>query len=289
MVPNTNDEYFLYQTLIGSFPFEGIENTDYVDRLKDYVIKAVREAKVYTAWLRPDNDYETGFMTFIDSVLEPSEQNQFLNKFIPFCQKVANYGIFNSLSQTLLKITAPGVPDIYQGTEFWDLSHVDPDNRRPVDFERRIEVLREIKEQGQTDILQLVEDLIATREDARIKLFLTARALEARKKYLQVFESGDYLPLEAVGTFKDNVVAFARSFEDTTVIVIAPRFFTGIVKPEEMPIGKQVWKDTNLKLSEQMPSVWKDAITNQAVESNGTLAIGEALTYFPAALLIGEK
>lgn len=289
MVPDTNDEYFLYQTLLGSFPFEGIENTDYVDRLKDYVIKAVREAKVYTAWLRPDNDYEAGFMTFVDSILEPSEQNQFLNKFKPFCKKVANYGIFNSLSQTLLKITAPGVPDIYQGTEFWDLSHVDPDNRRPVDFDRRIEVLREIKEQAQTDILQLVEDLIATREDARIKLFLTARLLEARKKYLEVFKSGDYRPLEVVGTFKDNVVAFARSFGDTTIIVIAPRFLTGVVKPEEMPIGKQVWKDTNLELSEQMPSVWKDAITNQAVESNGTLAIGEALSYFPAALLIGKK
>ncbi|MEG4089291.1 malto-oligosyltrehalose synthase, partial [Microcoleus sp. Pol12B4] len=210
-------------------------------------------------------------------------------KFIPFCKKVANYGIFNSLSQTLLKITAPGVPDIYQGTEFWDLSHVDPDNRRPVDFDRRIEVLRQIKEQAQTDILQLVEDLIATREDARIKLFLTARALEARKKYLQVFQSGDYLPLQAVGTFKGNVVAFARSFGETTVIVIAPRFLTGIVKPEEMPSGKQVWKDTNLKLSEQMPSVWKDVITNQAVESNGTLAIGDALSYFPAALLIGKR
>ena len=289
MVPSTNDEYFLYQTLLGSFPFEGIENTDYVDRLKDYVIKAVREAKVYTAWLRPDNDYEAGFMTFVDSVLEPSEQNQFLKKFIPFWKKVANYGIFNSLSQTLLKITAPGVPDIYQGTEFWDLSHVDPDNRRPVDFARRIEVLQEIKQQAETDILQLVEDLIETREDARIKLFLTARVLDARKKYLEVFKSGDYQPLQVAGTFKDNVVAFARSFEDTTVIVIAPRFLAGIVKPEEMPLGKEVWKDTNLELSEEMPSVWKDAITNQAVESNGTLAIGEALSYFPAALLIGEK
>jgi (1->4)-alpha-D-glucan 1-alpha-D-glucosylmutase len=289
MVPSTNDEYFLYQTLIGSFPFEGIENTDYVDRLKDYVIKAVREAKVYTAWLRPDNDYEAGFMTFVDSVLEPSEQNQFLKKFTPFWKKVANYGIFNSLSQTLLKITAPGVPDIYQGTEFWDLSHVDPDNRRPVDFARRIEVLQEIKQQAQTDILQLVEDLIETREDARIKLFLTARALDARKKYLEVFKSGDYQPLQVAGTFKDNVVAFARSFEDTTAIVIAPRFLVGIVKPEEMPLGKEVWKDTNLELSEEMPSVWKDAITNQVVESNGKLAIGEALSYFPAALLIGEK
>ncbi|MEG4865261.1 MULTISPECIES: malto-oligosyltrehalose synthase [unclassified Microcoleus] len=288
MVPDTNDEYFLYQTILGSFPFEGIENTDYVDRLKDYAIKAVREAKVYTAWLRADNDYETGFMTFIESVLGNSENNQFLKNFLPFWKKVADYGIFNSLSQTLLKITAPGVPDIYQGTEFWDLSHVDPDNRRPVDFDRRIQVLQEIKQQAKTDILQLVEDLMATREDARIKLFLTARLLEARKEYLEVFKSGDYQSLEVVGTFKDNAIAFARSFGDTTVIVVAPRFLTGVVKPAEMPIGKQVWKDTNLVLSEQMPSVWKDAITNQPVESNGTLAIGDALGYFPAALLISQ-
>ncbi|MEG3974935.1 malto-oligosyltrehalose synthase [Microcoleus sp. herbarium8] len=288
MVPDTNDEYFLYQTILGSFPFEGIENTDYVDRLKDYAIKAVREAKVYTAWLRADNDYETGFMTFIESVLENSENNQFLKNFLPFWKKVADYGIFNSLSQTLLKITAPGVPDIYQGTEFWDLSHVDPDNRRPVDFDRRIQVLQEIKQQAKTDILQLVEDLIATREDARIKLFLTARLLEARKEYLEVFKSGDYQSLQVVGTFKDNAIAFARSFGDTTIIVVAPRFLTGVVKPAEIPIGKQVWKDTHLVLSEQMPSVWKDAITNQPVESNGTLEIGDALGYFPAALLISQ-
>lgn len=288
MVPDTNDEYFFYQTLIGTLPFEEIANTDFIERLKNYAIKAVREAKVHTAWLRPDNDYENGFMTFVDHVLEPGEQNQFLKKFTPFWKKVAHYGIFNSLSQTLLKITAPGVPDIYQGTEFWDLSHVDPDNRRPVDFERRIEVLREIKEQAKNDIFQLIEELTLTREDARIKLFLTARVLEARKQYLQVFQAGNYQPLEVVGTFKDNIVAFARTYEDTTVIVIAPRFLTGIIKPEEMPIGQKVWQDTKLELSEEMPSVWQDAITNQMVESNGQLVIGEALNYFPCALLIGQ-
>ncbi|MEK0194507.1 malto-oligosyltrehalose synthase, partial [Microcoleus anatoxicus] len=289
MVPDTNDEYFFYQTLIGTLPFEEIANTDFIERLKNYAIKAVREAKVHTAWLRPDNDYESGFMTFVDHVLEPGEQNQFLKKFTPFWKKVAHYGIFNSLSQTLLKITAPGVPDIYQGTEFWDLSHVDPDNRRPVDFERRIQVLQEIKQQAQSDILQLIEDLISTKEDARIKLFLTTRVLEARKQYLKVFQAGNYQPLEVVGRFKDNLIAFARSYENTTAIVIAPRFLTGIVKPEEMPLGEKVWKDTKLELSEEMPSVWKDAITNQMVESNGQLAIAEALNYFPAALLIGEN
>jgi (1->4)-alpha-D-glucan 1-alpha-D-glucosylmutase len=287
IVPDTNDEYFFYQTLIGTFPFEGIENTDYVDRIKNYVIKAVREAKVHTAWLRPDNDYETGFITFVDHVLEPSKQNQFLKKFKPFWKKVAHYGILNSLSQTLLKITSPGVPDIYQGTEFWDLSHVDPDNRRPVDFGRRIEVLREMKEQAETDILKLIEELIATREDARIKLFLTTRTLLARKQYRQVFQDGDYQPLATVGTFKDNIIAFARTYEGTTIIAIAPRFLTSLIQQDEMAIGR-VWQDTKLELPPELPSVWKDAITNQTVESNEILAIGEALKYFPCALLISK-
>jgi (1->4)-alpha-D-glucan 1-alpha-D-glucosylmutase len=287
IVPDTNDEYFFYQTLIGTFTFEGIENTDYVDRIKNYVIKAVREAKVHTAWLRPDNDYETGFITFVDQVLEPSKQNQFLKKFKPFWKKVAHYGILNSLSQTLLKMTSPGVPDIYQGTEFWDLSHVDPDNRRPVDFDRRIEVLREMKEQAEADILKLIEELIATREDARIKLFLTARVLLARKQYRQVFQDGDYQPLAAVGTFKDHIIAFTRTYEGTTIIAIAPRFLTSLIQPNEMAIGR-VWQDTKLELPPELPSVWKDAITNQTVKSNEILAISEALNYFPCALLISQ-
>ncbi len=288
MVPDTNDEYFFYQTLVGTFPFEGIENTDFTERLKNFVIKAVREAKVHTAWLRPDNKYEAGFMTFVDNVLEPSESNQFLKKFIPFWKKVAQYGIGNSLSQTLLKITAPGVPDIYQGTEFWDFSHVDPDNRRPVNFEARIEVLQEIKEKAEADILKLIEELISTREDARIKLFLTARVLAARKQYSQVFQDGNYQPITAVGTFKDSIVAFARSFGNTAVIAIAPRFVTSLVQPEAMAIGTQVWEDTKLELPEGMPSIWKDAISNQTLETNGALAIGQALNYFPAALLISQ-
>ncbi|MGL5064549.1 MAG: malto-oligosyltrehalose synthase, partial [Microcoleus sp.] len=289
IVPDTNDEYFFYQTLVGTLPFEGIENTDYIDRIKNYVTKAVREAKVHTAWLRPDSKYEEGFITFVDRVLEPGESNQFLKKIQPFCKKVALYGIGNSLSQTLLKIASPGVPDIYQGTEFWDLSHVDPDNRRPVDFDRRIEILQEIKEKSEANILQLIEELIATREDARIKLFLTARILAARKHYREVFQNGNYQPLTVTGPFKDSIVAFVRSWENTTIMAIAPRFVTSFVPPEKMAIGQEVWEDTKLELPEGMPVVWQDAVTNRRLESNGTLAIGEVLKYFPAALAIGQN
>ncbi|MGL5061673.1 MAG: malto-oligosyltrehalose synthase, partial [Microcoleus sp.] len=201
----------------------------------------------------------------------------------------ALYGIGNSLSQTLLKIASPGVPDIYQGTEFWDLSHVDPDNRRPVDFDRRIEILQEIKEKSEANILQLIEELIATREDARIKLFLTARLLAARKQYREVFARGNYQPLTVTGTFKDSIIAFARNWGNMTIIAIAPRFVTSVVAPEAMAIGKEIWEDTTLELPPEMPVIWHDAVTNQRLESDGTLEIGEVLKYFPAAMAIGQN
>ncbi|MGE5655461.1 MAG: malto-oligosyltrehalose synthase [Actinomycetota bacterium] len=288
IVPDPNDEYFFYQTLVGTLPFEGIENTDFIERMKHFVIKAVRESKVHTAWLRPDQDYEAAYMEFVDSVLQPSENNQFLREVMPFWKRVAAYGIFNSLSQTLLKATAPGVPDFYQGTEFWDLSHVDPDNRRPVDFERRVAVLQEVKEKAQADILKLVDELISTREDARIKLFLTHRILEARKQYRQLFMEGSYQPLVAVGSFQEQVVAFARQYGEQAMLVVVPRFLTSLIPPEAVPLGEKVWQDTQLELPQEMPSLWKDAITNQTVQVNGNLAIGEALKVFPVALLISQ-
>lgn len=144
-IPDRNDEYFLYQALIGAWPFGEREQAAFVERMKRYLIKAVREAKVHTAWLKPDTNYEAARLAFLDALLQPAEQNQFLKEFLPFQRKVAFYGIFNSLAQTLLKIMAPGVPDFYQGAELWDLSLVDPDNRRPVDFGERNRFLAEIK------------------------------------------------------------------------------------------------------------------------------------------------
>jgi (1->4)-alpha-D-glucan 1-alpha-D-glucosylmutase len=135
----------LYQGFLTAFPFTEDEYPEFVDRIKDYVIQAVREAKVHTAWLRPDSDYEDGFVAFVEQILQPSEDNQFLEKLRSFQQWIAYYGMFNSLSQTLLKMAARGVPDFYQGSELWDLSLVDPDNRRPVDFERRWSYLQDIK------------------------------------------------------------------------------------------------------------------------------------------------
>ncbi|MBD2085901.1 malto-oligosyltrehalose synthase [Trichocoleus sp. ST-U3] len=286
--PQKNDEYFFYQTLVGAFPFAESERSHFVERVKEYVVKAVREAKVHTAWLRPDTDYEDGFVAFIEEVLKPSTDNQFLQEFLPFQQSIAYYGIFNSLSQTLLKITASGVPDFYQGTELWELSLVDPDNRRPVDFEQRLAFLKKIKEKAKADVLKLIDELFTSKEDGRIKLFLIARVLEARKQNLAVFQKGDYVPLEVNGKFQDRIVAFARSYENRVAITIVPRLLTNVVQEGEYPLG-EVWGDTRLKLPQRMPSAMKDAITSQSLSANGTVLIADALKHFPVALLISES
>ncbi len=285
-IPRKNDEYFLYQTLVGAFPFAETEQSEFVERLKNFIVKAVREAKVHTAWLRPDSAYEDGFVAFIESVMQPTDDNQFLKEFRPFQQWVADYGVFNSLSQTLLKMTAPGVPDFYQGSELWDLSLVDPDNRRPVDFEQRLSFLKDIKDKAQKDVLSLITDLFSTKADGRIKLFLISRVLEARTKNLSLFQTGDYLPLEVSGKFKDHIVAFARSYENSVAVTIAPRLVTSLVGQGEYPLGSQVWNDTQVILPSGMPSEWKDAIASFALKANGTVLVGEALKYFPVALLI---
>ncbi len=270
------------------FHFNESEEAEFTTRLKDFIIKAIREAKVHTAWLRPDNTYEEGCLEFVEEVLKPSEDNQFLKELKPFVKKIAEYGIYNSLSQTLLKSVSPGVPDFYQGTELWDLSLVDPDNRRPVDFELRSSWLKDIKQKAQTDVLSLISELLSTKEDARIKLFLTHKLLEARTQYLDVFKEGDYLPLEATGEFQDNIVALVRQYEGKVGIAIAPRFFTQLIQPGEYPLG-EVWRDTRIELPQGMPSTWKDAITGQTIQLDGKIVIAEALKYFPVALLVSQS
>lgn len=288
-VPVANDEYFFYQSLVGTLPFHEHEYDSFVERTKNYVLKAIREAKVHTAWLRPDSEYEEGFLAFVDKVLDRSESNQFMREFLPFQRQVAEYGIFNSLSQSLLKYAAPGVPDTYQGTEFWDLSMVDPDNRRPVDYEQRIACLQEVQEQSKNDPLQLMHNLLTQRQDGRVKLYLTHRVLQARKEHLALFRDGDYQPLEVTGQFKDHIVAFARRQGGTTAIAIAPRFLTNLIQPGDFPLGEQVWKDTRIELPSGLGSSWQDAIALQTLQTNGNILIGDALKHFPVALLISRS
>lgn len=285
-MPDENDEYFIYQTLLGAFPFAERDLPFFMERMKTYIVKAVREAKRHTAWIKPDIEYEEACVFFTESILKPGEENLFLKEFIPFQKKISYYGIFNSLSQAALKITCPGVPDFHQGTELWDLNLVDPDNRRPIDFQKRKGILEDIKTKGRQDILGLIDELLLNKEDARIKLFLIYRLLKARKEKYALFQNGAYAPLETNGPYKDNIISFMRIYQNSRAIVIVPRFFCSLIKEGQLPLGESVWRDTFVSIPEDNTGVYCDAITNLKLNGSEKLLVGEALRYFPGSILI---
>ena len=287
-VPDRNDEYFLYQTLIGAWPFSDAEYPEFIARIKSYIVKAVREAKVHTAWLKPDTEYENAYVSFAEKILARSEANAFLKEFIPFCQRVSHYGIFNSLSQTLIKITSPGVPDFYQGSELWDLNLVDPDNRRPIDFDKRRAMLAGIREQDEADIGRLVQDLLSTPADGKIKLWLIYRALKAKNAHRDIFRFGAYLPLESAGRFKRHVIAFAWRYQRQWALVMAPRFLSHLLQEGDFPLGRQVWQNTEVIMPNGAPAAWRNVITNEVLSAGKALSVGDILLSFPVALLMGE-
>lgn len=284
-VPSSNDEYFLYQTLVGAFPFAQAEWPEFTERVQEYAVKAVREAKIYTTWLRPNPEYEDGYKAFIQAVLEDAE---FLQAFRPFQEQIATYGIYNALSQVLLKVTAPGVPDFYQGTELWDFNLVDPDNRRPVDYAQRISLLTDVQAQAKADPLGLIAAVLATPADGRVKLFLTAQLLQARKTYRAVFSHGNYQPLRVSGQFANHIVAFARRYQNRAAIVLAPRFLTALVEPTQRPLTEAVWQDTKIELPQDIGSTWLNVMTAESMEFSGSLLVGQALQHFPGALLVNQ-
>src|SRR5262249_13882198 len=221
-----------------------------VERLDAYMLKAVREAKVHTSWINPEAAYERAVHRFVTSVLDPVEGGSFLDDLRGFLRQVGDAGLFAALSQALLKLTCPGVPDLYQGTETWDLSLVDPDNRRPVDYARRCAVLAELQEAiGRGDLTSLTANLLANISDGRIKTYLVSRTLEFRRTHPDLFTAGSYLPVESTGAKRDHVCAFARTLDDSAMIVVVPRLGAGLAREtEQPPIGPDVWGQTSLLL-----------------------------------------
>lgn len=286
--PDRNDEYFLYQTLVGAMPCLDEEHGAFVERIKDYAVKAVREAKVHTAWLKPDIEYEEAFVSFIDNLLKRSGRNPFLEDFMPFQKKIAWYGMLNSLSQVILKITAPGIPDFFQGTELWDLNLVDPDNRRPVDFAKRAALLKEIKDKSTSSRASLIPELLGSYEDGRIKLFLIHAALRVRRELADAFENGGYVPLEVKGSKRSHVVAFARTGKKSA-LTIASRFFTSLAPERQPPVG-EVWADTEVVLPEGLAErVWINEITGEELRGGISITLKDALRDFPVALMTGRS
>jgi (1->4)-alpha-D-glucan 1-alpha-D-glucosylmutase len=286
-VPDGNDEYLLYQTLIGAWPFAESEIPDFKERLESYLIKAVREAKVHTAWLAPDSTYERAFLDFLAALLDRREDNPFLESFLPFQRRIAWYGMLNSLSQVLLKMTCPGTPDFYRGSELWDLNLVDPDNRRPVDFSLPGALLQRIEQTGEGAAGQLIADLFSSFEDGAIKLFLIYKTLQARNEYGALFTEGSYAPLGTSGRCKNNLVAFARNRGSQWAITVVPRFCTELCRPGTLPVGPVPWDDTRVSLPRGIRSL-RNIITGERMEVRRGLSTGTVFAVFPGALLVGE-
>ncbi len=287
--PDRNDEYALYQALIGSWPLESEPGEVYLERLKAYLVKAVREAKVHTEWLKPDAAYEQAFVGFAEKILAPAGANRFLESFAPFAKQIAHAGAFNSLSQALIKIAAPGVADIYQGCELWDLSFVDPDNRRAVDFARRRDGLRQLKEAEARAPAALIAELLERWQDGRVKLFLVQKLLQFRAAQRELFAAGDYVPLGADGQAAARICAFARRHGRAWAIAAAPRLIGALVFRGGAPLGAEAWGETALELPAAAPRRWLDVVTGNQIEATGNaLPLSELLKDFPGALLYAE-
>lgn len=289
-IPDPNDEYLLYQTLVGAWPLGPMDDAaraDFVARLQAYVEKATREAKTHTSWINPHPAYDEGLADFVAAVLDAGN-TAFLDDFLPFQQTVARLGMVNSLAQTLVKITAPGVPDVYQGQEVWDFSLVDPDNRRPVDYALRRRMLDDLcarRESG--DGAALARELVEGWEDGRIKMHVVQRALRLRASRPQLFLRGAYLPLEPEGPAAEHVVAFARTAEDGAAITVVPRLVAGLARGRNFALPQASdWAGTRVPLPKGLAGRYRDVFTGQEHRAGGDgLPAEELFADFPVALL----
>jgi (1->4)-alpha-D-glucan 1-alpha-D-glucosylmutase len=294
--PDRNDEYLLYQTLIGAWPLAPSQDhalAAFTTRIQQYMLKATKEAKVNTSWINPNEAYDEALRAFASRILEPGPGNRFLADFTAFQEFVGRLGMVNSLAQTLIKIAAPGVPDFYQGTEVWDFSLVDPDNRRPVDFALRAALLADLRERiAAGDLLNLARDLVDHWPDGRIKLYTIHRALTCRRAAADLFRRGAYIPLQAEGARKEHLCAFARQGDGRTVLTVVPRLTARLTdNGTRLPLGRDLWADTWLVLPWDLGSgPCRNLITGVEAEPShseaGTaLPVGEILADFPVALL----
>jgi len=292
-VPSRNDEYLLYQTLIGSWPLAVPDETDladYRDRIEAYMIKALREAKEHSSWVNVNSDYEAAVSSFVQTILASGPNNLFLADFVPIVQSIARHGLLNSLAQTVVKLVSPGVPDIYQGCELWQFNLVDPDNRRPVDFARREQLLSEVQTLVDAPAEawpERLRPLLSDMNDGRIKLYTTWQILTLRARWSAVFDDGDYLPLNVRGAAANHVCAFARCHGDRALIVVVPRLPVGLLGDRHaLPLGPDVWGDTVIELPAEMTGLtWHNMFSGEGHAAAAELALAQLLAVFPVALL----
>jgi len=296
-VPDANEEYLLYQTLVGTWPTEEWSSDDrnlYRDRILQYMEKAIREAKVHASWMNPSEEYETAIREFICNLFDTSGK-QFANDLSAFVAQIACSGYVNSLAQLVLKTTLPGVPDLYRGTELWDFNLVDPDNRRPVDYECRRARLEKLQCAVRANLQQATRKLSNRWPDADIKLWITSSCLDARRENADLFAFGEYIPLTVEGVSAAHVISFARRLESEFVIVCVPRHFHQLLdrnggKTTESGLPKPGWTDTHIVLPDDFPHAWQCKLSGRDFESNDvggtrTLSVAELLNVFPVAVL----
>ncbi|MCS6302583.1 MAG: malto-oligosyltrehalose synthase [Nitrospira sp.] len=293
-IPEANDEYLLYQTLLGAWPLADLrpdERSDFCTRMQQYMEKAIHEAKVHTSWVNPNREYDDGVRRFVQAILDDGRANKFLDDFLPFKERIAGAGVVNSLAQTILKVTAPGTPDFYQGSELWDWNLVDPDNRRPVDYARRQTLVRELKDVlERPDRFDAVQDLVRHSADGRIKLYLILAGLHCRRMHADVFEQGRYVPLEAEGPEAKHLLTFARLHGTHTVMVAVPR----LVALRSTEAKGSIWDETWV----MMPAEWKvsqlqDILTGRSIVPDckgerDRVRASELFAACPVGVLVGS-
>lgn len=277
--PDANDEYFIYQTLVGVMPMDGESDEALANRMDEYIQKALREAKINSNWTAPNEAYETAAKQFARKLLDKG--TQFWKSFSAFHKRIVDAGIVNSLSQLLLKFTCPGVPDVYQGTELWDLSLVDPDNRRPVDYTNRQEILQSFASQDET----LTEQLWSARKDGSIKLWLTHRLLQERTNNKELFAEGHYLPLKVEGRFADHVFAFARRYKDVWYVTAVPLHIASLARQQKKSVNAIDWRNTRIVLRPNMPQEYEGVISPTTGKALKEIFIKDIFTTMPFALL----
>jgi (1->4)-alpha-D-glucan 1-alpha-D-glucosylmutase len=284
--PSRNDEYLIYQTLVGVWSPDEPADT-LIGRLQAYLVKAAREAKRATSWMNPNAEYEDAIGSFAARLLENPEQNAFLRDFASFAATTTYFGHLNSLVQTALKLTVPGVPDTYQGTESLHFALVDPDNRRPVDYETHARLLDElIRAHSERPDVGALERALSNPFDTRTKLYVTWKLLQLRREHFELFAQGAYEPLQIVGERKDHVLAFARTHGERTMIVVMANRMAQLLRGEQRaPVG-DVWADTTVAMVREMSGTLKDALSGAEIRVGASLRVSELFRHLPIAVLI---
>jgi (1->4)-alpha-D-glucan 1-alpha-D-glucosylmutase len=294
--PDKNDEYLLYQTLLGAWPTGPLDEprrADFVERMQAYMHKALREAKIHVSWINPRPQYDDAVRRFIANALDPVASREFLEDFGAFQARIAEMGVRNSLAQTVLRLAAPGVPELYQGAELWELHLVDPDNRRPVDFGRREALLGELRahiEAAAGDLARLARALFEERHDGRVKLYLILRGLAFRRQHPRLFQRGDYVPLAASGAWSNTLCAFARTHESDEIVVAVPRSASRLIGAGGHG-DPAVWGEEVLNLQPGSAGrVYRNLFTGETVESRErdgrpALELARVFASLPVAIL----